>query len=185
MLVSGEEVNDEILDTKLIDLMCKHILCLRGGKSSKLLKESFNIGYRCCIWGYKSNETSIKERLGNIKKMEQDNYMPIVRIVACKYEFDSKIYYWADNLHSTIRYLRMAKDYKEVRIRDIPFYMVYVSDTEKKIMQSKYIRDNDEDREGIIKSACKRYNASNSKGLIDVGYTVGDFIIDNPLLIKQ
>lgn len=180
-IVVTDEMPENILELKLTDLLCKHIFN-SSDKAFKLLMASINVGYDYCQWNVANNR--IKDfdyDMQRIIKMEKDNYNHALRIVACKYTFSDDIYYWCDNIHSAIRYIR--KYGKDIKLRDLPFYVVYSGFGTKIITYKNYVRLNIKDIDGIQISATQRFLWSNSKDIIDIHYTIEDFIKDNPEFI--
>lgn len=117
---------DEFLNTKLINLYCKHMIHTNLNKDSKanrLLAASHKAGYEFCEWGsHEELPSDLLHHLNIITKMEDDDYRHAVRIVICQYCFCERPVIWSDNLHSTIKYIREFG--KEACLRDIPFYVI-------------------------------------------------------------
>ena len=105
-----------------------------------------------------------------------------MRIVICKYDFCDTPIVWVDNLHSDIKYIREYG--KDVKLRDIPFYVVDISDYEHPSIHGHNgsLREKHEDILGAVSCAYKRFRRSNSKELIEIRYTLEDFLYDNPEL---
>lgn len=175
------EVPSNILNLHLTELLCKHIFDTdKSIKAKKLLEESEKLSYKWCQWNvYAGQPKNFDYDMGRILKMEEDNYNHAIRVVVCKYLFSEKQYIWSDNLHTTIMYLR--KYGLEAQLKDVPFYVVDLTEFSQPVLYSQkgYLRENPKDITGAIASAKVRSNFSNSKELIAVGYTVGDFIQDN------
>lgn len=181
-IVITDEMPDYILNMRLIDLLCKHVFN-SSDKAFKLLMASINIGYIYCQWNVANNH--IKDfdyDMNRILKIEQDNYNHALRIVACKYVFSDNIYYWCDNIHSAIKYIRQYGT--DIRLKDLPFYVVYSGFPTKIITYKNSIRLDTKDVEGIMVSATQRFLWSNSRNILDICYTIGDFINDNPEFIS-
>lgn len=186
----NDDIPEYLLNMKLIDMFCKHIIRNSQDniktKADKLYTESLKLGYNFCEWGVHSGHPSdISFHTGIITKMEKDNYNHAVRIFICKYDFCDTSIVWVDNLHSAIKYIREYG--KDVRLRDIPFYVVDISDYQHPIIQgyNDSLRDNYEDILGAVSCAYKRFRRSNSKELIEIGYTLKDFLCDNPMLYTE
>lgn len=178
---------NKLLDMKLIDMYCKHMMKNNdrdGSKANNLFVESEKVGYKYCEWGSHSNHSSdLSYHLDIITKMESDNYNHAIRIVICKYKFQDEPVIWTDNLHSTIKYIREFG--KEAKLKDIPFYVVDLSDLKNPIIGAKdknILKPNVSDILGAISSAYFRYEMSNSQELINIKYTIDDFLKDNPEL---
>ena len=179
---NGEFV-DEFLNMKLINMYCKHVINNQKEKSNQLLVKSHEIGYEFCEWGsHNGHPSDLSYHLDIIKNMERDNYNHSIRIVICKYSFCNEPIIWVDNLHSSIRYIR--KYGKETKLKDIPFYVVDLTNLDSPILKGyrNSLRLEYSNILGAMSSAYFRYEMSNSKELIDVGYTIEDLLIDNPSL---
>lgn len=175
-------VASNIINMKLKDLCSKHVFYMRSNKADKVLEYSCEINYPGCQWGYSHNRVQDFELHSSIiHKMEEDNYIHAMRIVACKYDFCDETVYWVDNLHSCIKWIRQCGF--NIRLRDTPFYVVEIntSDLNNIIVRSykDSVRDSNEDIFGAVSCSLKRLKRSNSAKLISVHYTIEDFLIDN------
>lgn len=178
----NNSVPNVFLEMYLKDLLCKHVFEINNSeKATKLLEESGKLGYKWCQWNvYAGKPKCFEYDMGRILKMEEYEYNHSLRIVVCQYPFSKEKYIWTDNLHSTIRYIR--KYGFGVKLKKIPFYVVDLTDFSKPTIYARkgHLRENKNDITGAVISAKARHNFSNSKDLVKIGYTVGDFIIDNP-----
>ena len=186
----NRNIPEDILNMKLADMFCKHVIRCKPEemsiKAENLYLESVKLGYYLCEWGVHSGHPSdISFHIGKITKMEKDNYNHAVRIVVCKYDFSDMHAVWIDNLHSAIRYIREYG--KDVKLRDIPFYVVDISDYEHPSILGYHdsLREKHEDILSAASCAYKRFRRSNSKELIETGYTLKDFLYDNPMLYTE
>ena len=191
----NSNIPEQILDMKLKELYCKHVMRAHPiardmfPRSEKLLEESKKLGYDICEWGLHSGHPSdIQYHLDKIIKMIDDGYDHTIRIVACKYDFQEEPVLWVDNLHSAIKYV--AQYGGDATLREIPFYFVDITNYDKPVIYGREdsVRENYEDILGAVSCAYKRFRRSNSKELIDVGYTLTDFLEDNPdilMLVKN
>lgn len=176
-----------ILNMKLVNMYCKHMILnnyINKSKANQLLIASNKIGYKFCEWGTHDDFPSdLSHHLSIITKMESDKYNHAVRVVICKYKFCDEPIIWTDNLHSTVKYIR--EHGKNVKLKDIPFYIVDLSDLKHPIIgayNKNVIKANVSDVLGAISSAYFRYEMSNSQELINIAYLVGDLLNDNPEL---
>lgn len=190
------DVNIEISDTddlssisemRLVDLYCKHMIRVdydKDSKANRLLSASRVIGYDYCEWGsHDYSRSNVSHHLGIIEKMEKDGYNHAIRVVVCKYPFSDKVIVWTDNLHSTVKYIREYG--KGVKLKDISFYVVdlfLLSHPVVSAVDMNVLRPSLSAIVGAVSSAYFRYEMSNSKDLIDVGYLVGDLLDDIPEL---
>lgn len=181
-------VSEKILQMHLKDMFCKHIIKNHSNnkqtKADRLYIESCKIGYSICEWGAHSGHPSdIQYHLKKIKNMERDNYNHAIRIVVCKYDFCNHNIMWVDNLHSAIKYIRQYGI--NVKLKDIPFYVVDISDYNHPIISGyeNSLNNNYEDILGAISCGYARYRRSNLEDLIKVGYTIQEFLYDNPIFL--
>ena len=172
----------DIENMKVTNLLCKHVSFL-SPKAKQVLKESEKIGYKWCLWGTHSKNCSLSYHINKIQAMEKTGYEHSIRIVICKYPFSSRLYIWTDNLHSTIMQIR--KHGLDVKVKDIPHYIVDISEPDVVVFcnDNTYI-NTDENRKGVIECAFKRYRRSVNKKLLNIGYTVEDFINDNKEILE-
>lgn len=179
-----EDMPEHYLNMELKSLLCKHVFSLTE-KAYALLNASIMIGYDYCLWNVANNKPQdFNYDMNRILKMEKENYNHALRIIACKYEFSDEKYYWCDNIHSAIKYIRQYGD--NVELKDLPFYVVDCEENKKTTVYSynKSVRLIEKDIIGIVKAADKRYRWSRYKKLVDVSYTIKNFIDDNPDFIS-
>ena len=182
-------ISEDILNMKLKDMFCKHVIRkpdMMHTKAGKLYIESCKLGYKVCDWGFHIGRAGdIQYHINSIIQMERDGYNPAIRIIICKYNFCNTPIIWVDNLHSAIKYIRQYG--KDVTLRDIPFYIVDISDYEYPSINgyNNSLRENYEDILGAIACAYKRFRRSNSRELIKIGYLLEDFLSDNPMLYTE
>lgn len=184
------DISEDVLNMKLADMFCKHVIRRNPEeisiKADRLYIESIKLEYNVCEWGVHSGHPSdISFHISKITKMEKDNYNHAVRVVICKYDFCDTPIVWVDNLHSAIKYIREYG--KDVKLRDIPFYVVDISDYEHPSIHgyNGSLREKHEDICGAVSCAYKRFRRSNSKELIEISYTLKDFLYDNPMLYTE
>lgn len=178
-----------LLNMRLADMYCKHMVksnYCKDSKANKLLAASCKLDYPACEWGFHlSHASDIVYHINLIERMEGDGYNPIIRIVICKYDFCNKSIVWVDNLHSSIKYIRQYGE--DVKLRDIPFYVVDITNFDNPVISGYFdnLRKSYKDILGAVSCAYKRFERSNLKELIDVHYTVGDLLKDNPALCDK
>ena len=189
-IIIDESVSDNLLNMKLIDMFCKHVIRCNyadvHSKADRLYIASCKLGYDFCNWGlHVGHAGDIRYHIDSIVKMEIDGYNPTVRIVVCKYDFCDMPIVWIDNLHSAIRCVREYG--KDVKLRDISFYVVDISDYEHPSVHgyNSSLRKSYEDILGAVSCAYKRFRRSNAKELIEIGYTLSDFLYDNSTLYTE
>ena len=177
---------EQLLKTKLIKLYCKHMIknnSEKESKSNQLLNASRKVGYEWCEWGsHEGLPSDLSHHINIVTKMERNEYNHAIRIVICKYDFSDRAIVWTDNLHSTIKYIREIG--KDACLKDIPFYIVDLTDLRnpKILSDNRILRPATSDILGAVSSAYCRYERSNSRELINIGYTVNDMLNDNPEL---
>lgn len=186
------DIPEQILDMKLKELYCKHVmrsLPVNGillPRAEKLLEESKKLGYDVCEWGLHSGHPNdLQYHSDKIIKMIDDGYNHAIRIVICKYDFQEEPVFWVDNLHSAIKYILQYGE--SVALREIPFYIVNIEDYDNPSIYgwNGSVRENYEDILGAVSCGYKRFRRSNSKELIDVGYKLKHFMADNAALLYE
>ena len=185
----NNDISEDLLNMNLTDMFCKHVIRHNPDgiqiKADKLCIESCKLGYKVCNWGlHVGHASDIQYHINSIVQMERDEYNPAIRIVVCKYDFCETPIVWIDNLHSAIKYIREYG--KNVKLGDIPFYVVDISDYNHPSIHgyNGSLRERYEDILGAVSCAYKR-RRSNSKELIEIGYTVKNFLYDNPMLYTE
>lgn len=174
-----------ILNTRLIDLRCKHVLNGSTDKELSVIEYSKECNYNWVEWGsYSGHTNDLEYHLNKIRKMEEDNYNHAIRVVVCKYDFTNELCIWVDNLHSAIKYLRQYGT--ECKLGSIPFYVVDLTEEDWVTVRSHNgsVRKDWGNITGAVSSAFERKQRSNNEKLIGLNYIVGDFIRDNPNLIN-
>ena len=186
----NRDISEDLLNMKLTDMFCKHIIRHNPDdiqiKADKLYIESCKLGYQVCNWGlHVGHASDIQYHINSIVQMEKDGYNHAIRIVICKYDFCDVPIVWVDNLHSAIKYIREYG--KDVKLGDIPFYVVDISNYNHPSIcgYNGSLRENYENILGAVSCAYKRFRRSNSKEIIEIGYTVKDFLCDNPMLYTE
>lgn len=186
----NDDISEDLLNMNLMDMFCKHVIRRNPDgiqtKAGKLYIESCKLGYKVCNWGlHVGHASDIQYHINLIAQMERDGYNPAIRISICKYDFCDTPIVWIDNLHSAIKYIREYG--KNVKLGDIPFYVVDISDYDNPSIHgyNGSLRERYEDLLGAVLCAYKRFRRSNSKELIEIGYTVKDFLYDNPMLYTE
>lgn len=175
-------VNEYLLSIRLVDMRCKHALST-SDKGREVIRLSSLIGYASAEWGFHSNHLDIRYHADVIMKMEKDGYTHAQRVVICNYDFCKEPCIWLDNMHSAV--LAVRRHGMNVRLKDIPFYVVDISGNEPVVsendtgvldMELKHI-------EGAVDCAYKRHEWSNSEQLVNLNYRLGEFLSDNPVLL--
>lgn len=177
-IVDIQDINIPLLQMKLLDMRCKHVLRI-GWKEQLVLQHSKECGYEWCLWGsHNGHAGDIDYHKNHIYKMQKDNLNRPIRIVICSYPFSEKKYIWVDNFHSCIHYVRRYGF--DVKLKDIPFYVVDISDY-KDILYSykESVINNPVDVARTIECAYHRRTRSNNKDLLQIDYSVADFLNSN------
>ncbi len=176
-----KDISDSIINTRLIDLRCKHVCSLESIKAQQVYTETLLTGYDC-RWGSISGNTDSLHHLKNILRQERDNYNHAVRVVVTQGSSDEK-YIWTDNLHSTIKYIRQKG--LNTKLIDIQFYVIDLTTTIPTVIDvNNSVRQSLKDIDGAIKSAVNRVRRS-TNNLMALNYTVKDFLMDNMLLLEN
>lgn len=113
-----DKIDKEILNTKLVDLECKHVA---SRLASQIYEAAIASGYKNVVLGSHRKGTLESENC-IINSMAKDSYFnrPI-RIVLGT---DSRL--WCDNTHSAIAYLRRYDN--SITLADVPFYLIDISE---------------------------------------------------------
>ena len=180
MFQISNDMPENVLDIKLIDLLCKHVYFL-SDKSRSVLDESSKLDYKWCLWGRHCNGVSMQHHLSIIKKMEEQGFKPAIRVIKCDYGFSSDFKFWSDNLHSTIMYIR--KYGYGVKLRDIKFYLVDLETNTIYSYKDSLILDK-EKVNGAYNCGVKRFLRSNSEKLLNIDYRIHDFLFENYWLLR-
>lgn len=197
-----EEYRGNKLEQKLIDfvlmplnkLACyKYAICTISPDNAASLKSVKNNSFRVCntakLYGGKMRYVLMRELGMDIheptSKFENISGNALIKDLQNKYDFCDTPIVWIDNLHSAIKYIREYG--KDVKLRDIPFYVVDISDYDNPSIHGYKgsLRERYEDILGAISCAYKRFRRSNSKELIEISYTLRDFLCDNPMLYTE
>ncbi len=173
---------NDLLDMQLQKMYCKHVLKL-GEREKHILEISNELGYSWCLWGTNEGHGGdLNHHLGIIHGMERDNYNHAIRIVVCRYAFSNEKFVWVDNLHSCIRYIR--KFGLTVTLKEVPFYVVDISENPNKIISYKgSLRNKETDIFNALQRALDRRAWSNSQELLNNRYSIQEFIHANPELL--
>lgn len=180
-LIIKNRLPEEVLETKIVDLACKHVFSIKTEQTKRIVEESYKNGYNA-RWGELSGDFSFEHQINKILKMEQDNYYHVIRIVRCNYSFMKESVLWGDNLHSLVFYLR--KYGLDIKLKDIPFYLIDISDGQRIIYNyNDNLRKNMDDIKGAVRCALTRQLRSDNQEIIKLNYKIKDFIKDNPEFI--
>lgn len=173
----------DLLNTRLLDMRCKHVLDTSSKKARKALKESQEIGYNNCYWGmWHEGYTSTEEsRLCNLDRVRRRVYKHVVtpmRVVIC---WNDSI--WIDNLHNAlVNALVFGED---VRLRDIPCYIIDLSDEIPVVVDVFGSLSNSiEDIKGAI-DAAKYRDDRVTDSICDCNYLLKDFMKDNNITLES
>lgn len=109
-----DKIDKEILNTKLVDLECKHVV---SKFASQIYEASIASGYKNVVLGsHRKGTLESENRI--ISCMANDiSFNRPIRVVLGK---DNRL--WCDNTHSTIAYIR--RNSNNVSLADVPFYLV-------------------------------------------------------------
>lgn len=168
----------EVMKTPLASCLCKHVLNDESSKAKAVKKESLNIGYTQVQWGsgekFELTENRIMQ-LGQISRIIYKKAERPIRIV-----IDQHGEIWADNLHHTVAYI-ITKGF-DVMIGEVPVYIIDMRNTNEPVIVDKdeSVSKNLNNILGSIDVAAKRCRRVSEK-IIDVHYTVEEFMNDNKL----
>lgn len=168
---------EEVLNTRMKDTHCKHVMRLSSTKASQFYAESLRIGNEKVMWGYGSglyrNEGANRiVQLHTIGRMIYKNFDRPFRVV-----IDETGTIWADNLHCCIR--DIMKNGEDAVFGDARIYIVDMSKPIPVIVSiNKTVSDSLNDIRGSIEVAKKRCSRVNDR-IREINYTIEDFLHDN------
>lgn len=174
-----------LLNTRVVDKRCKHVLDTSNEKAEQALKESKKIGYNECHWGmWHEGYTSIEEsRLCNLDRVRRRIYKCVItpmRVVIC---LGGSV--WIDNLHNAL--VNVLVFGESVRLRDIPFYIVDLSENDGvPVVVDVFgsLKDSVRDIKGAIDSAKYRDDRVN-EAICECNYRLKDFMKDNNITLES
>lgn len=111
-----------LLDIKLTDLECKHVLFSDDRDTKRFIKRAEKAYYPNIVWGYYRDKIATgKSERAILDKMKADNFMRPIRIVVT-----SNGMVWCDNTHTCISYIERGY----VTLKEIPFYVIVFTDND-------------------------------------------------------
>ena len=172
------DANVPLLQMKLIDMRCKHVLNI-DWKEQLVLKYAKECGYEWCLWGSHDGHTGdVDYHKNHIFKMQQEGFVRPLRIVICSYPHSNEKYIWVDNLHSCIHYIRQYG--LDVKLKQVPFYIIDISEYKDVVVSyNNSVIQNPVCVSKAIECAYYRRIMSNNKKLLEVNYMVSDFLNSN------
>lgn len=166
-----------ILEQKICDLQCKHVMVLNSEKAKMVWEESKHIDAMKNMWGYtsgiwKDEKENKLIQMHTIKKMVYKClYMPF-RIV-----IDTKGFIWTDNLHSSIRDIMVYGT--GTKLKDVSCYIIDLRSNIPVVVNVRHSLHNDiNDIKGAVHAAYQR-NGRISDTIRNINYTVKEFLYDN------
>lgn len=111
-----------LLDMKLMDLECKHVLYADDRDIKKFIAQAEKAYYPNIVWGYyRDKRATGKSERAIIDRMKVADIMKPIRIVVT-----SNGMVWCDNTHVCMSYI----DRGYVTLKEIPFYVVVFTDND-------------------------------------------------------
>ncbi len=114
-----EKFNQDVLDLKISELECKHILC-ENTDNQFFVELAKKVQYQWVVFGSHrglKEEERIQFEINRINDMASSDFCRPVRIVKTD---NGKLF--ADNTHWVLAYLKRFGD--NIKLKDIPFYLV-------------------------------------------------------------
>lgn len=156
-----------VLEYPVAALECKHVIL---NKPKEIYEASVKANYEYVILGSHRHASINDENERIFNMVSNKSFNRPVRIVKAK---DERL--WCDNTHTAMAYLR--RNYKkDIRLKDIPFYLVDVSrDVPVVFSINNSIVKNDDDIQRTINCSLQ-INSRIDKGVRPKGmsYTVGE-----------
>lgn len=176
---------EDVLNRKIKDCLCKHVMSLKSEKSKEVFKLSQQINYQYVQWGFASKLTSNYEKnreynLLKINKMINSHLNNAVRII-----IDKEGDIWIDNLHSAIRNTFLKNT--EICIGDMKIYIIDFSKNRYMptiVNVNKSLSNKLQDILGAVQVSFDRLDRI-SKDIKDIHYTIGEFIEENNLVYEE
>lgn len=174
---------EQMLDVRIKDCICKHVLRLGSDKANKVYQISESIGYQKVIWGYGQGLSVFptRNKTINMWKMQAMIYDGVIRPV--RLVIDKNGVLWVDNLHTAIKDILVLGD--DTKLSDIIVYIVDMRTSPVTVVSiNDSVVKNFNAIVGAIKSAKDRLERVSSE-LYDVGYTIGNFMEDNEITLSE
>lgn len=168
-----------VLEKKIVDCHCKHVMSLESVKAQEVYNESKNIGYNHVIWGYgsglyKNIDSNRTVQLHTIGRMIYKGFNRQFRVVIDKYNT-----IWVDNLHSAIRDILIFGE--DITFGETKCYIVDMRNEIPIVVDvDNTVSNNIIDIEGCIKASQERCERT-SKKLQEINYTIREFMEDNDI----
>ena len=144
-ILSNLEINSTILDKKLLDLYCKHVISKNTNQN--IYTNGIESNYPGTLWASKRRHDMTDKEVcmmenDIINKMIIDDFKRPARIIV-----DKNCNLWADNTHTIISHIKRGKK----TLKEIPFYVVDLSSSNILVLDFKAsVCNNKEDINGAI-----------------------------------
>lgn len=168
-----------VLETRISECRCKHVLSVENPKAVRVKELSEKIGYEAVQWGTHENLTEDMEvcrqvQLFRIQRMIYKDIKNAMRVVIGK-----KNDIWIDNLHTSIA--AIITNGSDVKIKDIKCYIVDMGASIPVVCDiNGSVRKNVMDIQGAVRASEARLSRVSTE-LLELNYTIGDFIKENRL----
>lgn len=168
---------EDILDRKVIDCLCKHVIKTDTDKSQRLAEVSRKIGVPHVYWGYPDGlhehpEMNRQIQLGCIQHGITSKNIKPMRVVLTE---NRRV--WIDNLHTAIQNIIIFGE--DVTIGECIPYICDMTVTPFKIVNIEgSVAGNLGMAKGAIQAAVKRLNRVHPE-MYEIGYTIRDFMEEN------
>jgi len=176
------KIDKETLKIKLIDTLCKHVFDTDGiydkeKKANKFLETSKSINYNLCLLNsYVGQIKDFKYEIDKILRLEKDRKEHPVTLI--KVKSSDNIYYWCDDFYSSI--INFRQKGLCVHLKDIPFCIIDLTESIPKLfIKCDSFDYSDKNINYIIKDAKSKQYWMNNKEILDINYTMKNFLNDN------
>lgn len=141
--------NYDILELKLGDLECKHIL-FKSNENKLFVELAEIVDYKWVVFGSHrglDEKDRMQFEINRINNMSKSTFSRAVRIVKT-----SNGKYFVDNTHWALAYLKRLGN--NVKLKDIPFYLVdFCHETPQIVDVNETVIKNDEDIKNAVNAA--------------------------------
>lgn len=154
-----------ILNTRLADLECKHIMKVDNTSKNAYI-DGLKAGFLNVQWGCFREGISEASENKTINKMINDDFFKSIRITKTKNNI------WADNTHTTISYIRRLGE--GVTVKDVPYYICDLTTSPIRIIgAAENIIFKEECIIGAIKNSLRLHFLEKRQGRLH-SWTIGD-----------
>lgn len=174
---------EEILDLKVVDCLCKHVIRVETDKSYDLLDCSLKMGVPQIYWGYPDGIHTDAEMNRRIQIACIQHAIATKNIKPMRVVLGEQRIPWIDNLHTAIQNIFIYGE--DIKIKDCLPYICDLSVTPFKVVSiNNSVSGNLGMIKGSIQSAMKRLRRVHSD-MYKINYTIKDFMEENEINLSS